>query len=64
MDYHALDIRKICRRDCFGIRYRLGMADGKRQAEEIEIELPLPGHFNVYNSMAAARCCEISGCGK
>lgn len=61
MDYHALDIRKICRRDCFGIRYRLGMADGKRQAEEIEIELPLPGHFNVYNSMAAAAAVRYLG---
>lgn len=53
MDYLADNIRNKRDKDYFGISYNLRFINEDGRPENCEICLPMPGIFNIYNSLAA-----------
>ncbi len=51
-DLQALDVAF----DARGARFRL-----RGPGEDAEVTMPLPGHFNVENALAALACCRVLG---
>ena len=56
-DFRAENIQKICDANYFGVRYQLNISG----EANMTVELPMPGDFNVYNSLAAIAAVKYFG---